>query len=488
MKPACQVTINDNITIAIPDTSKKTESVAIQKNTFITENPTLFGREQHRYGIALDIGTTTLAAELHLLENSPNDFAAVNLSDSNVVQKTLLGVVSCVNPQRNFGDDVISRIQRIIEEPSFLAIFQTLIVRQVNDMIESLSAIAGISATEISLLIVSGNTVMEHIFLGIDPSPLGCYPFVPPCEEYSVCSGGDIGIMFSDVGVVETLPIFSGFVGGDLVSGVLATGMNRRSDTTFLLDIGTNGELVLCHEGEFYTSATAAGPAFEGGRIEYGMAASSGAIDHVTLRDGGVEISTIDNKPPVGICGSGLMDVVCEMLKSELILPNGRFNVTAKTPFLSKWRIVDGHPVFVLVEEEESGKTNEAIVITQKDIRQVQLAAGAIRAGIKLLLRHVGLEISDVSTFYVAGGFGSFIRFESACCLGLIPSTMPPERVKICGNTSLAGARMALFDARIKDTAKKLRQHTHPINLAEIPDFSNIFAEQMIFNLHTHNT
>jgi uncharacterized 2Fe-2S/4Fe-4S cluster protein (DUF4445 family) len=293
--------------------------------------------------------------------------------------------------------------------------------------------------------------------------------------------GNDIGVNIAATGEIETLPILGGFVGGDLVAGILAVGMCNDERTTFLVDIGTNGELVLCHGGEFYTAAAAAGPAFEGGRIECGMLAAPGAIDHVTINATEVKISTIAGTPAIGICGSGLMDIVCEMLNNDLILPTGKFNVTANSPFLNRWRIVDGRPVFVLVFEEDSGKSNEAIVITQKDIRQIQLATGAIRAGIKLLLRNINLTFDDISTFYVAGGFGSFIRLDSARRIGIVPQEIDIARIKICGNTSLAGARMTLFDSRIKNLTKSIQQHSHPIDLATIPDFAETFAEQMIF-------
>ncbi|MDR2642411.1 MAG: ASKHA domain-containing protein [Planctomycetaceae bacterium] len=470
---ACRTNVDNNLIVTIPDESKKRESIVIQTHDFISDIPVLYGRDSDYFGVAIDIGTTTVAAELHVLNSASDKFGQV-------AQKNFPFVVSCANPQRNYGDDVIARIQRIIEEPSFLAIFQALIVRVINELLESLAEASGINVTNISRVIVAGNTVMEHIFLGIDPSSLGYFPFEAVCSEYPDCLGSDIGVTIFESGTIETLPIFGGFVGGDLVAGVLAVGMWSDERTTFLIDIGTNGELVLCHGGEFYTAATAAGPAFEGGRIEYGMLAAPGAIDHVTIKESEVEISTIAGLPATGICGSGLMDIVCEMLNNNLILPSGKFNVTINSPFLNRWRIVDGRPVFVLVFEEYSGRANEAIVLTQKDIRQVQLAVGAIRAGIKLLLRCRNLNLNDVSVFYLAGGFGSFIRLESAMRLGLIPSELGIDRVKMCGNTSLAGARMALFDSRIRDITKSIRQHTHPIDLATIPDFADIFAEQMI--------
>jgi uncharacterized 2Fe-2S/4Fe-4S cluster protein (DUF4445 family) len=472
---ACQTKVNRNLIVTIPDESKKRESIVIQAYDFIGDIPVAFGRDSDDFGVAIDIGTTTIVAELHAINAKSGDIERAG-------NKSFPIVVSCANPQRIYGDDVISRIQRVIEESCFLAIFQTLVVRAINELIESLAESAGINVTKITRITVAGNTAMEQIFLGIDPSSLGYFPFKSICSEFPVCFGRDVGLNVADSCEVETLPIFGNFVGGDLVAGVLATGMWSDERTTFLIDIGTNGELVLCHRGEFYTTATAAGPAFEGGRIEYGMIAADGAIDRVMLRESGVNISTISNAPPIGICGSGLMDVVAEMLNNNLILPTGKFNVTINSTFLNRWRMVEGRPVFTLVFEEDSGRSNEAIVITQKDIRQIQLAVGAIRAGIKLLLQKINLRIEDVSVFYVAGGFGSFIRLESARRIGLIPMELELERIKICGNTSLAGARTALFDSRVAERAKSICKRANPIDLATFPDFANIFAEQMIFN------
>ncbi|MDR0391876.1 MAG: ASKHA domain-containing protein [Planctomycetaceae bacterium] len=471
---ACQINVDRDLVVTIPDESKKNESIAIQTHDFISDIPVVYGRDLDSFGVAIDIGTTTIVAELHVLNAKCDCFDCV-------VQKKFPFVSSCANPQRSYGDDVIARVQRVIEEPSFLAIFQTLIVRVINELLESLAGVAGISVTDISRIVVAGNTVMEHIFLGIDPSSLGYFPFRAACSEFPDCLSNDISVNISPSGVIETLPIFGSFVGGDLVAGVLATGMWQDERTTFLIDIGTNGELVLCHGGEFYTAATATGPAFEGGRIEYGMLAASSAIDHVTIKESTVEISTIGNLPATGICGSGLIDIVSEMLINNLILPTGKFNVTINSPFLERWRMVEGRPVFVLVFEEDSGRSNEAVVITQSDVRQVQLAVGAIRAGIKLLLRKINLSLSDISVFYVAGGFGSYIKLESARRLGIIPAGLDIDRVKMCGNTSLAGARLALFDSRLRATMKSIQQHTHQIDLAAIPDFADVFAEQMIF-------
>lgn len=484
---ACQILVDRDLEVEIPDSSliQDTEALNIQEKSFVDlKNFEVAGRSEHRLAVALDIGTTTMAAELF-------EFGAI---------PRFLGVVSRANPQREFGDDVISRIQKIIEDPIFLAEQQSLVIGAVGEMFRELADRSGIETTDISLVSVAGNTVMESIFLGIDPSPLGFAPFTPPMTEFPACQGNEIGLDIAPTGIVETLPILGGFVGGDIVAGILAVGLGETAETfpseprpvvadpapQILIDIGTNGELVLWHEGRFYTAATAAGPAFEGGRIEYGTLAVPGAIDRVELADDGtLRISTIGDRPAIGICGSGLIDAVAELLRNGLIKPTGQFNVKPDSPFLGRWKMFDDKPAFELVSRTDSSRADscrdEAILLTQRDIRQLQLASGAIRAGIRLLLRQLDLREEQIETFYVAGGFGSFIRPESARRIGLIPSTIPLERIRFCGNTALAGARLALFDPKYRDRAHELARNVRHIDLASLSDFATVFAESMIF-------
>jgi uncharacterized 2Fe-2S/4Fe-4S cluster protein (DUF4445 family) len=489
-KPACQTVVEHDLNVIIPESALRhnEQSVIIQAESFLDNRQhELIKRSGHCFGVAVDIGTTTLVAELH------------GFHDPNAVW-----TVSRANPQRNYGDDVITRIQKVIEEPTFLAKLQRLIVGTVNEMLSELAVKAGIDVTEISLVVVAGNTVMEHLFLGLDPSSLGFAPFTAPVSEYPVCLGSDIGLKIAPNGVIETLPIFGGFVGGDIVAGVLATEIyqqsgeqykkNRKLQTPnkpsafFLIDIGTNGELVLCCNDEIYTAATAAGPAFEGGRIEYGMLAVPGAIDRVELQTpesegtqtGKLFVSTIGNCPPKGICGSGLIDAVSELLRCGLIKPNGQFNVKADSPFLRFWAMNNGKPSFVLASEEVSA-TGETILLTQRDIRQLQLAIGAIRAGTKLLLQQKELQPEHIEMFYVGGGFGSFIRPEAARRIGLLPCEVPLERIRFCGNTSLAGARLSLLDSRYRDESLLLARHAHHLELASLPNFTTAYADAMIF-------
>ena len=446
---ACQTIVESDLDVFVPDSSLRIEENNVVVQFANSPVETQARRTGHRYGVAVDIGTTTLAAELH-------DF-----SGTLPVQ-----TASRANPQRTFGDDVITRIQKVMEAPSALTVMQQLVVGAVNEMIAELTEKMGVTPHEISVMVVGGNTVMQSLLFGIDPSSLGTSPFRAPVEEFPARRGNEIGLNMSPEGTIEALPIFGGFVGGDIVAGVLTLPLLHSSAVPrFLLDIGTNGEIVLAHRGELFTAATAAGPAFEGAKIEYGTLAVPGAIDRVEIVSGKIMVSTIGNKPPIGICGSGLIDAVAVLLTKEIILPSGRF--------------AEKESCFELVPAAESG-IGEAIVLTQRDIRELQLAAGAIRAGITLLLRENGVQPEEIETFYVSGGFGQSIRLSSARQIGLLPS-IPPDRFVFCGNTSLAGARTMLLNPDSDEIVRQIVQQSHHCELASLPQFQEVFAESMRF-------
>jgi uncharacterized 2Fe-2S/4Fe-4S cluster protein (DUF4445 family) len=358
----------------------------------------------------------------------------------------------------------MTRIQKVMEEPATLFTLQQLIVGAINGMTTELAEKAGIAPQEISIIVAAGNTVMQSLLFGIDPSPLGESPFCAPVAVFPARRGNEIGLIMSAEGTVEALPIFGGFVGGDIVAGVL-TQQTLLSSTApqFLLDIGTNGEIVLAHRGKLFTAATAAGPAFEGAKIKYGTLALPGAIDHVEIEAGKMIVSTIGNKPAIGLCGSGLLDAVAVLLEQKIIEPDGRF--------------ADKRSGFELVSAAASG-IGEAIILTQRDIRELQLAAGAIRAGITLLLQENEVLPEQIAMFYVAGGFGQSIRLSSARRIGLLP-VLPADQFQFCGNTSLAGARAVLLDPDNAKVAHRIVGQSHHCELAMLPQFQTIFAESM---------
>ncbi|MCL2743669.1 MAG: ASKHA domain-containing protein, partial [Planctomycetaceae bacterium] len=429
---ACQYKIENDIDVFVPENSLRhdvRQLVIQEKNLAASILDNAVVNRQAKYGVALDIGTTTLAAELYQLHST----------DGNADRPKRLGVVSRANSQRQFGADVITRIQRILENPAALETLHHCISEDVSSMLSELSEKSGIPIEHFEVISVAGNTVMEYLFLGIDPSPLGYAPFEAPIKKFPNIRWAAIA---SSPIQIETMPLFCGFVGGDIIAGTLALGLADKQETSFLIDIGTNGELALFSGGKIVVAATAAGPCFEGGGINCGTLALPGAISSVQIsEDGEVKLTTIGNKKPNGICGSGLIEIVSELLRFNLINPTGKFNVQKDTPFSDRWANSGGKPAYVLSQD---------IVLTQSDVRQFQLAAGAIRSGITLLLKRQGLTLSDIDTFYIAGGFGSYIKAEAAQRVGLIPKMFPLEKVRFCGNTSLAGAALALFDGNYR--------------------------------------
>jgi len=422
-----------------------------------------------KFALAVDLGTTTLA---------------VSLLD--VVEKRSLAVASRHNPQSVYGDDIIARIQKSSESPDSQKRLQSVVQDAVNRMIDEVSREADIDRRQIAAVVIAGNTVMQQLFCGMDSTWLGFSPFVPSTTEYPVFRASELGIPIHKDGVAIFFPIIGGFVGGDIVSGILATQMTRQPGPSLLIDIGTNGEIVLWHNDRLNCAATAAGPAFEGARIRQGMIASQGAIERVAI-DETVHLQTIGNVPATGICGSGLIDAASELLRLGIILPNGRFadpekwrnpisNDLKKQDDLKKRMIFtdEGQRGFLLTAENP-------VVLTQHDIRQLQLAAGAIRCGVTLLLRQAGLEHRDLKTVYLAGGFGNYIRRQNAQRLGILPVGIPTDRILFCGNTSLAGAKMAIFRHNHYNQIQKITDQAKHVDLSAFPDFQTVFAESMIF-------
>lgn len=424
--------------------------------------------ESECLGVAFDVGTTTLVGML------------VNL---NTGQE--LAVTSRLNPQTALGDDVVTRIQHTMETPHGLDELHEAVARACDEMIGELADQAGISRQRIYELTFSGNTTMLHLLLRVDPRYLAQVPFVPATGSHLLVKAGKLGMRIHPRGRAYVLPVIGGFVGGDTVSGILATGLAEAEGPTLLVDIGTNGEIVLLAGGQLTAAATAAGPAFEGARITHGMRASTGAIEKVIV-DGHLRTNVIGDVPPVGLCGSALIDLAAELLRHAVVDTRGRMRPADELPgdllpeLRSRVVAHDGQVSFVVTPEEESG-TGKPIVLTQRDIRQLQLASGAIRAGIAILLKRAGLEPRDLQSVLVAGGFGNFIRRSNAQRIGLLPGEIPRNRIRYQGNTSLAGARLVAVSSRARQLAEELARRTAHVDLSTDPDFSTVFAEAMIF-------
>ncbi len=423
---------------------------------------------QRHYAVAVDVGTTTLAASL------------VDVTDGGE-----LAVDAVLNPQTRFGDDVISRIQYAGDDPRGLQTLQEAVCRACNDLIERLAEQAGVAAGDIYTATFAGNTTMLHLLCGISPQFLGQVPFVSAIGRGLHLKAADLGLAIHRRAEVYVFPVIGGFVGGDTVAGILATRMAQSREPALLVDIGTNGEIVLNAGGRLVAAATAAGPAFEGARIECGMRAASGAIEKIVVR-GELRYHVIGNQAPAGLCGSALVDLGAELLRHGLLAPDGRFRpedrLPQQTPESLRRRLVEhnGHRALLLVPAEQSA-TGRHIVFTQRDVRQLQLAAGAIRAGVRILLARGGLAATDLESVWVAGGFGNFIRRSNAQRIGLLPPEVPRERIRFVGNTSLAGARLAARSQKLQQLADRLAESTEHVDLSTDPQFRDAFAEAMIF-------
>ncbi len=425
--------------------------------------------ETEHFAVAVDLGTTTLAAVL--LDATTGDE---------------LAVASRLNPQTRFGDDVLSRVVHAGGRGDGLEELRRSAAAAADALIGELAAAIGIRRDRIYEVAVSGNTTMQQIFCGIDPAPLGAVPFVPAMGPGLCCEARELGLRIHPRGRAYVMPIIGGFVGGDTVAGILVTAMTEGAGPALLVDIGTNGEIVLWADGKLAAASTAAGPAFEGARIMHGMRGSAGAIEKVVVVDGRLRLNVIGAVPPVGLCGSALIDAAAELLRHGMLTPQGRLLDRAELPpgllpdLAARATHYDGKPAFVLAPAEETG-AGKPILLTQRDLRELQLATGAIRAGIGILLARAGLAPEDLQTVLIAGGFGNFIRRKNAQRIGLLAPRVERHRIRYQGNTSLAGAKAAALSRLCRKRAEEIAQATEHVDLSTNPAFHTAFAESMIF-------
>ena len=423
----------------------------------------------HCYGIAFDIGTTTMVGSL------------VNLCDGSE-----LAITSQINPQVSFGDDVLSRIKHSSSCTGCLDELTHIVKTSIIEMIDHLCEQVSVNREHIYEVAFSGNTTMEQLLCGIDPTPLGEIPFVAAHARGLLLNAHEMGLPINHRGKIYIFPVIAGFVGGDTVAGVLATNLSNEQGVVLMIDIGTNGEIVLAKDGQLWAASTAAGPAFEGARITYGMRATTGAIEKIIFEDD-IRYSVIGNVPAVGICGSALIDLAAEMLKSGIITSTGQLlgpdQLPAQLPKAISQRIyenADGQVEF-LISQANQGRKDLRVVLTQRDIRELQLAVGAIRAGINIMLKKAGVEAKEINRVLIAGGFGSFIRRTNAQIIGLLPSEIEHGKINYVGNASLAGAKWALLSSNARKHAEELARRTEHLELSLDTNFQMEFADAMIF-------
>lgn len=407
------------------------------------------------YGLAVDIGTTTVAVYLmDLLTGKEVD------------------VFSFHNPQKKFGADVISRINYTQKESGALQEMQGTIVSGLNQAITELTIRNKIDAGDIYQLAAVGNTIMLHFLLGINPGSIAKAPYTPVFTNTMEISPGELKVNINPAGLVQILPSVSGYIGADIIADLLVTDFTSE-DWNLVLDIGTNGEIVLGNNQQILTCSAAAGPAFEGAKITFGMAGVPGAISKFSITDDGqVEYETIASRKPAGICGSGLVDIIAELLDKKLLNSTGAFNRENNIVLKEYLTTYKNMPSFKVIDEN--------ILLTQKDVREFQLAKGAIAAGINILLKEAGIGFEDIKRVYLAGGFGSFIDPVNACKIGLLPSSVEDRIIRI-GNGAGLGARAYLLDKQLKEKAELLLNKIKYIELSLRKDFQDEFMNSMEF-------
>lgn len=417
-------------------------------------------------GAAVDIGTTTVVAYL------------VDLRSGEAI-----ATASELNPQGRHGHDLISRIEYVQSAASGLEDMRRLIVDLINRLLAEATAEAGVRRRDIYEVAVVGNTCMHHLFLGLDPRHLAHAPYVPVTRQPIELGAEEAGLAINRAGNVYCLPVIAGFVGADTVGVLLVSRITERDHPTLAIDIGTNGEVMLWANGRLLTTSCAAGPAFEGGEIRHGVRAASGAIERIWLRNGSIGYATIGSTRPSGICGSGIFDMVAALLDSGAADSSGRLVTEDAAKALpegiaARLRGEGPQREFVLVEGGGAG--NGEITFTQKDLREVQLAKGAVRAAVELLCAEAGIGCEEIEEILLAGAFGNYIDRRSALRMGLLPS-VPLERIRGIGNAAGAGALAALLSVDERERAASLARSAEHIELMANPHFQLVFAESMMF-------
>jgi uncharacterized 2Fe-2S/4Fe-4S cluster protein (DUF4445 family) len=402
------------------------------------------------YGVAIDVGTTTVVAQL------------ISLKTGKVV-----GVEGNHNLQARYGEDVLSRIAYACGKGSTDAL-QKVVVENINALIQSLAQKKDIHIQDITCIVAAGNTTMSHLLLDLRPCSIRDDPYVPTVDIYPQIQPGELGININAHGLVWIMPSVASYVGGDTVAGVLACGLADKPETACLIDIGTNGEIVIGNNEWMLSCSASAGPAFEGGDVKCGMRATRGAIQKAKINDGEVSYETIGSAKPRGICGSGLIDLVYELARNKMIDIGAKFN-----PSLTDRRLVQGDGQLeynvVFPEETEAG---QPIVVTQTDIDNVMRSKAAIFAAIKSLIDYAGLSFGQLEKIYVAGGFGNYLNVEKAIAIGLLPD-VPKERIEFIGNSSLMGARMALISCHAWERAIVISQSITNVELSKFAPFGD---------------
>jgi uncharacterized 2Fe-2S/4Fe-4S cluster protein (DUF4445 family) len=421
-----------------------------------------------RYAIAFDLGTTTVVATL-----------------LDLTLGTPVAVASRLNKQQPFGGDVITRISATMMDPEALGRLQTLAGETLDELAQQVCVEGGVDPAHVYEVAVAGNATMTALALGIDPEPLGVAPFVMTTSHPPVVLAEEIGLHLHPRARAAMFPSLGAYVGGDIIAGILATGMDRDKRTRLFIDVGTNCEIVLSDGDTIVSTAAPAGPAFEGGAIRCGMRAADGAIEVVRITPDTVELQVIGDVEPMGLCGSGLVDVVAELAKIGLLDHSGRLITDEAAAELVPGLVdrltkIGEERVFVLHRPTPETDVTECVYLSQRDVRELQFAKAAIATGWTLLLEQLGLEHDDIQQVLLAGSFGSYLSPASAIRIGLVPK-LPVLRIVSAGNVAGEGAKMALLSLRERAGAEALLGEVEYVELSDRADFNDKFVDQLAF-------
>jgi uncharacterized 2Fe-2S/4Fe-4S cluster protein (DUF4445 family) len=408
--------------------------------------------ESRALGLAFDLGTTKIAGYL------------VELSSGRTLASR-----GTMNPQIAYGEDLVTRLNRARNSPTEAAKMRDLAVEGLNTVAAEMCASVGAQAEDVVEAVVVANTAMHHLLLRLPTDQLALAPYVPAVSSALDVKARDVGLRIASGGYLHVLPNIAGYVGADHVAMILATGIWKADGLVLALDIGTNTEICLSDRGQMTSVSAASGPAFEGAHIKYGMRAAPGAIEHVLWSGDRLEYQTIGGEPPVGICGSGILDILAQLLAKGVLDRGGRM---ADHTMVRKH---DGVPEFVLAGDQANGGAG-AVTLTQKDVREVQLAKGAIRTGIQSLLQAMNRSSEDIDQIIIAGAFGSYIDPASAVAIGMLPP-IPLERIQQVGNAAGTGARMALISMEQRAQAAEIARRVRYVELSNVPNFARIFSQ-----------
>ena len=421
-----------------------------------------------RYGIAYDLGTTTVVATLLDLNTG-----------------TPVAVKSMLNKQQPFGADVISRISATMMDPTALDRLRAFAQQTLAELSAEVCEEAGVDPLNVYEVALAGNATMTQLALGIDPEPLGVAPFIMASASFPDVQAAELGINVHPRAKAVIMPSLGAYVGGDIVAGALASGMDRDKRLRLFIDVGTNCEIILGDGDKILATAAPAGPAFEAASIKCGVRAASGAIETIKVVDGELVIGTIENTKAIGICGSGLVDACASLVQLGLLDHSGRFvsqEIAEKVAPKVASRLVEreGERVFVLTWGGKEGDLNDCVFLTQRDVRELQFAKAAIATGWALLLEEFGVAESEIQQVLLAGSFGSYLSPASAVNIGLVPK-LPVMRIVSAGNVAGEGAKMVLLSAQERNGAMALLESIDYIELSDRADFNDKFVERLAF-------